>query len=98
MRIGIVSDTHGLLRREVIEGLQGVDHIIHAGDIDKKEVLSECRWPCTESADSEPYHQENCGDLQFRRAVKRGKGKERSGIDSELLMSRFETYLCDKAL
>ena len=28
MRIGIVSDTHGLLRREVIEGLQGVDHII----------------------------------------------------------------------
>ena len=41
MRIGIVSDTHGLLRREVIEGLQGVDHIIHAGDIDKKEVLDE---------------------------------------------------------
>ena len=41
MRIGIVSDTHGFLRREVIEGLQGVDHIIHAGDIDKKEVLDE---------------------------------------------------------
>ena len=43
MRIGIVSDTHGLLRREVIEGLQGVDHIIHAGDIDKKEVLDELK-------------------------------------------------------
>ncbi len=41
MRTGIVSDTHGLLRREVIEGLQGVDRIIHAGDIDKKEVLNE---------------------------------------------------------
>ncbi len=41
MRIGIVSDTHGLLRKEVIEGLKGVDHIIHAGDIDKKEVLDE---------------------------------------------------------
>ena len=41
MRIGIVSDTHGLLRREVIEGMKGVDHIIHAGDIDKKEVLDE---------------------------------------------------------
>lgn len=41
MRIGILSDTHGLLRKEVIEGLQGVDHIIHAGDIDKKEVLDE---------------------------------------------------------
>ena len=44
--------------------------------------VSECRWPCTESADSEPYDQENCGDLQFRRVVKRGKGKERSGTDS----------------
>ncbi len=41
MRIGIVSDTHGLLRKKVIEGLKGVDHIIHAGDIDKKEVLDE---------------------------------------------------------
>ena len=41
MRIGIVSDTHGLLRKEVVEGLWGVDHIIHAGDIDKKEVLDE---------------------------------------------------------
>ena len=41
MRIGIVSDTHGLLRKEVIEDLKGVDHIIHAGDIDKKEVLDE---------------------------------------------------------
>ncbi len=30
-----------LRREEVIEGLQGVDHIIHAGDIDKKEVLDE---------------------------------------------------------
>jgi putative phosphoesterase len=41
MRIGILSDTHGFLRKEVIEGLQGVDHIIHAGDVDKKEVLDE---------------------------------------------------------
>ena len=39
MRIGIVSDTHGLLRQEVIEGLRGVDHIIHAGDIDDKSVI-----------------------------------------------------------
>jgi len=39
MLIGILSDTHGLLRSEVVEGLQGVDHIIHAGDIDCKEVL-----------------------------------------------------------
>lgn len=31
--IGLISDTHGLLRPEVLERLQGVDAIIHAGDI-----------------------------------------------------------------
>ena len=31
MRIGILSDTHGQLRQEVIDGLKGVDMIIHAG-------------------------------------------------------------------
>ena len=39
MLIGILSDTHGLLRQEVIDGLKGVDHIIHAGDIDNKSVI-----------------------------------------------------------
>ena len=39
MLIGILSDTHGLLRQEVIDGLEGVDHIIHAGDIDNKQVI-----------------------------------------------------------
>ena len=39
MRIGILSDTHGLLRDEVVKALDGVDHIIHAGDIDRKEVI-----------------------------------------------------------
>ena len=32
-RIGIISDTHGLLRPEAERCLMGVDHIIHAGDI-----------------------------------------------------------------
>lgn len=41
MRIGILSDTHGLLRSEVVDGFKGVDHIIHAGDIDRKSVLDE---------------------------------------------------------
>jgi putative phosphoesterase len=41
MKIGILSDTHGLLRSEVIAGLQGVDHIIHAGDIDHEGVIRE---------------------------------------------------------
>lgn len=39
MRIGILSDTHGLLREEVKTALAGVDHIIHAGDIDRQEVI-----------------------------------------------------------
>lgn len=41
MRIGIISDTHGLLRPEAVERLAGVQHIIHAGDIGRPEVISE---------------------------------------------------------
>ncbi len=33
MIIGLISDTHGLLRKEVVEKLRGCDLIIHAGDI-----------------------------------------------------------------
>ena len=40
MRIGIISDTHGLLRPEACERLAGVDHIIHAGDIGRPEVIA----------------------------------------------------------
>ena len=41
--VGIISDTHGLLRREAIRALQGVQLIIHAGDIGKPEILEELR-------------------------------------------------------
>jgi hypothetical protein len=43
MLIGILSDTHGLLRPEACERLAGVDHIIHAGDIGRPEVISGLR-------------------------------------------------------
>jgi putative phosphoesterase len=43
MRIGIISDTHGLLRPEATERLAGVDHIVHAGDIGRPEVISALR-------------------------------------------------------
>ena len=43
MRIGIISDTHGLLRPEAAERLAGVDHIIHAGDIGGPEVIEGLR-------------------------------------------------------
>jgi uncharacterized protein len=37
--IGVISDTHGLLRWEAEAALAGVDHIIHAGDIGAQEIL-----------------------------------------------------------
>ena len=43
MRIGIISDTHGLLRPEAIKHLVGTDHIIHAGDIGAPEVIEGLR-------------------------------------------------------
>lgn len=43
LRIGIISDTHGLLRPEATRRLAGVHHIIHAGDIGQPEVISELR-------------------------------------------------------
>ena len=39
MKIGIISDTHDLLRPEVIEALQGCDFILHGGDISSQRVL-----------------------------------------------------------
>lgn len=41
--IGIVSDTHGLLRESVRSQLTGVDLIVHAGDFDTLEILTELR-------------------------------------------------------
>jgi uncharacterized protein len=40
-RVGLISDTHGLLRPEVAAFLRGSDHIVHAGDICASEVLQE---------------------------------------------------------
>ncbi|BCR26712.1 metallophosphoesterase family protein [Aquipseudomonas alcaligenes] len=39
MKIGLISDTHGLLRTEALAALAGCDHLLHAGDIGKPEVL-----------------------------------------------------------
>ena len=37
--VGVISDTHGLLRPEALEALQGSDAIIHAGDVGEEEIL-----------------------------------------------------------
>lgn len=41
--IGIVSDTHGLLRRRVLDELKGSALIVHAGDFDTPEVLAKIK-------------------------------------------------------
>jgi putative phosphoesterase len=41
MRLGVISDTHGLLRREVFDVFREVDHIFHAGDIGSLSILTE---------------------------------------------------------
>lgn len=41
MRLGVIADTHGLLRAEVHEVFRGVDRIVHAGDIGDEGILDE---------------------------------------------------------
>lgn len=43
MKIGLISDTHGLLRPEALAALGGCAHILHAGDIGKPEILEALR-------------------------------------------------------
>jgi len=41
--IGVISDTHGLLRPAAIEALRGVEHILHAGDVGDASILDALR-------------------------------------------------------
>ena len=41
MRIGLISDTHGLLRPEALAFLAGSDRIVHGGDIGNPEILEQ---------------------------------------------------------
>ena len=43
MRIGVISDTHGLLRQQAIAALQGCAHILHAGDVGDDKILAALR-------------------------------------------------------
>jgi putative phosphoesterase len=42
-RVGLISDTHGLLRPQALAALHGSDHIVHAGDIGDFEILERLR-------------------------------------------------------
>ena len=41
--IGVISDTHGLLREEAVAALSGSEYIVHAGDVGKPEILDRLR-------------------------------------------------------
>jgi uncharacterized protein len=41
MRLGVIADTHGLLRPQVFQAFAEVDHILHAGDIGPVDLLTE---------------------------------------------------------
>jgi predicted phosphodiesterase len=41
MKVGVISDTHGLLRAEALAALEGCEWVIHAGDIGKLEILEQ---------------------------------------------------------
>jgi len=43
VRVGVISDTHGLVRPEAVKALRGVDLIVHAGDIGTPDVLDQLR-------------------------------------------------------
>ena len=43
MLVGVLSDTHGLLRPQVLELLAGVEHILHAGDVGDIQILDKLR-------------------------------------------------------
>ena len=43
MRVGVISDTHRLLRPEAVTALQGAEHILHLGDVGDSEILKKLR-------------------------------------------------------
>ena len=42
-RIGLISDTHGLLREEALTALRGSELIVHAGDVGDRDILARLR-------------------------------------------------------
>src|ERR1700677_2590286 len=41
--IGLISDTHGLMRQQALTALKGSDLIVHAGDVGKPEIIEQLR-------------------------------------------------------
>jgi uncharacterized protein len=80
MRLGIIADTHGLLRPEVFEVFSEVDHILHAGDIGPLDLLTELEAIAPVTA---VYG--NCDDWEVRARVPAVVERRIEGLDFLLL-------------
>jgi putative phosphoesterase len=80
MRLGIIADTHGLLRPEVFTVFEEVDHILHAGDIGSLEVLTELEALAPVTAVFG-----NCDGWEIRARVPAVVEKRIEGLDFVLL-------------
>lgn len=80
MRLGIIADTHGLLRPEVFEVFAKVDHILHAGDIGSVDLLTELEAIAPVTA---VYG--NCDDWDVRARVPAVVERRIEGLDFVLL-------------
>ena len=63
-RIAVLSDTHGLLRPEVLEAIDGCDAIIHGGDINKPEIMEKLRQADVLVFATPIYYYEMCGQMK----------------------------------
>ena len=64
MKIGVISDTHGLLRPEVAPALAGVERILHLGDVGKISILHELEKIAPVTAiRGNVYREGPCGEL-----------------------------------
>jgi hypothetical protein len=80
MRLGIIADTHGLLRPEVFRVFERVDHILHAGDVGPSELLDELGALAPVTA---VYG--NCDDFDLRGRLPAVVEKRIEGLDFVLL-------------
>jgi putative phosphoesterase len=80
VRLGIIADTHGMLRPEVFEIFREVDHILHAGDIGPMDLLTELEAIAPVMA---VYG--NCDDWDVRTRVPAVVERRIEGLDFVLL-------------
>lgn len=86
-RIGVISDTHGLLRQEAAEILKSCEIILHAGDIGKPEILERLR-EITDTYAVLGNVDQNCAEL-FRTSIKGRSEKLPEELEIELFGFRI---------